>query len=309
MEFAYRKRFDPAPPGAAEATSASAISLGDRGAADAYLFDDHATLAVNIALATGRPILVRGPSGAGKSSLARAVAAELGWSYVEAVVTSRTQARDLLWRVDHLRRLQDAQLGRLGIDEAPYVAPGPLFWAFDPEAAWELMVTTERLSQVPPGLRRGVAGTVALIDEIDKADPDVPNNLLEALGSLTFTVEELNRTVAARTPPLTIVTTNEERDLPPAFLRRCVALTIAPASAARLAEIGRLHLPGLDPVLIEAVARLVVERGAAQGMPPSAAEFLDMLRACRALGIGPDEPSFLQVARMTLWKDNGEAEQ
>ncbi|WP_165982654.1 AAA family ATPase [Dankookia rubra] len=302
MPYAYHRRFNPNAP--TPATGEGAV--GDRADAATYIFDEDATLAVNIALATGRPILVRGPSGVGKSALARAVARQLGWSYVQAVVTSRTQARDLLWQVDQLRRLQDAQLNRLSADEAPYVTPGPLFWAFDPVAARNLLERTGRPTLVPPEVCAGAPNTVVLVDEIDKADPDVPNNLLEALGSLAFTIEELSlRVAAAANPPLVIVTTNEERDLPPAFVRRCVALYISPADADRLAAIAAVHLPAMDRALVAAVARHVAERGEETGIPASTAEFLDTLRACRDLGVAPGEAGFDQLVRMTLWKAGG----
>lgn len=302
MPDVSHKLFDPKSTHRAEQKPPTIAIVGDRADPQAYVFEDHIVLAVNVALATGRPILVRGPTGSGKSTLAPAVAERLGWSYASVVVTSRTSARDLLWRVDQLRRLQDAQLGQLSADESRYVTPGPLFWAFAPDAAWSLMERTGRAGQAPSGIYRECEGTVVLVDEIDKADPDVPNNLLEALGSLSFTVEDLSLTVAAAKAPLTFVTTNEERDLPAAFLRRCVALRIAASNAERLVAIGRAHLPELSSALLEGVAQLVVERSREQGSQASAAEFLDTLRACRALNIVPYSDEFQQLARMTLWK-------
>src|SRR5215469_1499607 len=165
MPDASRKFFDPKSAHKETPKPATIVPLGDRADPNAYVFQDHIVLAVNVGLATGRPILVRGPTGSGKSTLAPAVAARLGWSYAPVVVTSRTSARDLLWRVDQLRRLQDAQLGQLSTDESRYVTPGPLFWAFAPDAAWSLMERTGRVGQAPPGVYREAEGTVVLVDE------------------------------------------------------------------------------------------------------------------------------------------------
>jgi MoxR-like ATPase len=196
---------------------------------DVYVFNDRIRLAVQVALATGRPLLVRGESGWGKSSLAAASARVLGWEFLETVITSRTQARDLQWELDLLLRLNDAQGHRADPDFRKYVRPGILWWAFQPLQALEQQSlfdaargvdTTRKASDKP--------GTVVLIDEIDKADPDVPNNLLVALGSLEFRVEETGQVVRAdkSRPPLVFITTNEERELPAAFLRRCIEIKL-----------------------------------------------------------------------------------
>src|SRR5262245_25859214 len=109
------------------------------------LLDDDLQLAIDVALATGRPLLLRGDPGSGKSSLAAYIARQRGWHYYEHVVTSRTQAQDLLWTFDHVRRLADAQSLRRGeaLDEFRYVEPGPLWWAFSPESAGQLSRTRD----------------------------------------------------------------------------------------------------------------------------------------------------------------------
>src|SRR5256885_8960733 len=205
-----------------------AYRLGDRSTAASlpYVYDTDITLAVNVALTAGRPLLVRGQPGTGKSSLARSVAERLGWRFYANTVSSRTTARDLLWSFDTVARLADAQAlprGQALPPRAAYVVPGLLWWAFDREsAAWRGLeddypagfVAAEDPTPVNPMSER----SVVLIDEIDKADPDVPNDLLVPLGSYQFRVADGPRVLAAY-PPLVIITTNEERELPRAFLR------------------------------------------------------------------------------------------
>lgn len=285
----YRKLFDPDAADRQRRCTEPTEPLADRAAPAMYVYAEEITLAVNVALTTARPLLVRGPSGTGKSSLAASVANVLGWAYAETVITSRTQARDLMWQVDLLRRLQDAQIGKLQADWRTYVSPGVLWWAFDPEGA-QRQLRASAGKHVSSGIRRESAEserTVVLLDEIDKADPDVPNDLLKPLGTLMFDVEELGETVQAKAPPLVLISTNEERDLPPAFLRRCVELTIPRMDESRLERIGQTHFPDCDPEVLAKVAELMVHqtrrRGALEG--PNAGEYLDMVRACRELDV------------------------
>jgi MoxR-like ATPase len=299
MNAGYTPLFSPVAPAAGYAPPAQP-SLGDRTPKEVYVFTDTITLAVNVAMATGRPLLVRGTSGSGKTSLARSVAAQLGCVCRETVVTARTQARDLLWTTDLLRRLQDAQLGKLSNDWRPYVVPGPLWWSFDPSGAYMQQLLASPGSAAAPG-PSGLR-SVLLIDEIDKADPDVPNNLLRPIGDLAFEVEETAQFVAAQvTPPLIVITTNEERDLPPAFLRRCVELIMPAFDRTRLIQIGQAHFPDAIDGLIAAAADLVLGDGQAHGRrEPNPAEYLDVLRACRQLNIAPTSESFRQLAAIAL---------
>ena len=140
-------------------------TMGDRAPESVYVFSEDITLVVNVALATGRPLLVRGASGTGKTSLARSLAAQLGAGYREAVVTARTQARDLLWTTDLLRRLQDAQIGRLSPDWRSYITPGPLWWAFDPASAREQQ--QDNIASSPSDAALEPGQRVLLVDEIE----------------------------------------------------------------------------------------------------------------------------------------------
>ena len=302
----YTKQFDPNK-ARLDSAGTGATSAGDRRDGSVYVYSDDIVLAVNVALAVGRPLLVSGPPGSGKSSLAPNVAQWLGWRYLSETVTSRTQARDLLWRFDAVRRLSDAQAHN-ALDQAAYVEPGTLWWAFDPETA-----TTRGTSgaagvtaPVVPGVARDSRRAVVLIDEIDKADPDIPNSLLEALGSMQFTVDETEFTVTAHddAQPFVVITTNDERELPKAFVRRCAAVTLAPPGRDRLLAIADAHFPAGNAALHEQLADLVL--GLAKptdgSQPPSTAEFIDAIRACETLGVALDGAEFENVRTMLLAK-------
>jgi MoxR-like ATPase len=288
MSDGYRKRFDP--PEVFRGERGQAAS-GDRQDGPVYVFTPEIVLAVNVALATERPLLVSGRPGSGKSSLAASVAAVLDRRYVSEVIKPRTQASDLQWRFDALRRLRDAHANQLVADDRAYVERGVLWRAFD------------------GGEDRRAA--VVLLDEIDKADPDVPNSLLVTLGELTFTVEETGEPIHADPDalPLVILTTNDERELPRPFLRRCVILALEDPGVRRLVEIAEAHDLASDGDLAEQLAARTVELRAearADGRPePSAAEYLDTLRACRDLGIDARSGVFRDLLRTTLDKRMG----
>lgn len=307
----------------------------DRRDGECYLMPEEGRLAVEVALATGRPLLLRGKPGCGKSSLAAFEAARRKWRYYEHVVTYRTQARDLLWSYDTVRRLADAQAranGGAALDDHRYVRPGALWWAFAPELASRRgapgrVAATDRCPD-PSAVNAARSGhqAVILIDEIDKADPDVPNSLLVPLGSGEFTVTDTGTEVRKEPPPdgyearkadqgrarhLVVITTNEERELPQAFLRRCVVAWLDEPDRARLGEIAKAHLEdehwgGEDEDLADAVAEEVVrarERASHEGLrTPSTAEFLDALRACRSLGIIPGSDDWERLKNLVLIK-------
>jgi MoxR-like ATPase len=308
--MSYTKLFDPVNLDAADANL-----LGDQSDGRGYVFDDKIVLAVNTAMATGRALLVRGDSGVGKSSLAAAIAAQLGWRKLDRVISSRTEARDLLWEVDHLRRLQDAHDTDVVLGEpGDYVQPGILWWAFDALSAEAQYARAggkgPRFDGSQPG--QGKAGpAVVLLDEIDKADPDLPNNLLVPLGSLKFLSEPTQEWVAAKpeTAPLLVITSNDERELPAAFLRRCIELVIELPLEPRLLEIGGRRFPQIPEARRKLVLQLILDSkpkdwlGRARPVP---AEYLDALRAVARLNHeGPDadvEALLQSITPLLIWK-------
>jgi len=271
-----------------------------------HKFDQRSVDAINAAIGSGRPLLVRGEPGVGKSQLAEAAAKKLDRAFISKVVDSRTESRDLMYEFDAVARLAEAQLrleekpeemrARLAIRR--FVKPGPLWWAFDAVMAEEhckSVGTSLASTPLKQGNNETLAknGWVVLIDEIDKAETDVPNGLLEALGLGEFTPPDINSPVrlAPKIPaPLIIITTNEERILPAAFERRCAALHLAlplqeQQLIKRLVEVGESHFSGKteNRVLEEAAKILAEDRAKAEAdrlKPlPGLAEYLDMIRA------------------------------
>lgn len=291
---------------------------------DPYLFPEAAVIAVDVALATGRPLLVAGPPGCGKSRLAEAMAAVLGWNFLAKTMTSRTRLEELTVEVDYLRRLHDAHsAARADADERKpdqaYYQPGVFWWAFDRESAARRGLSASdaekhQLAELPfPGTKRpsdmSQRHTVVLIDEIDKAEPDVPNDLLEPLDRRSFALPG-GATLHARPQQklLTIITTNRERELPQAFLRRCVSLVFDPPGKQALLDIARAHYPSADAARVDAIVGKIMairdtpsEVGRRQ---PGTSEFLDAIDACEKLNIavGDDNPLWLQIERAVLIK-------
>lgn len=290
--------------------SKAATNRGDRRDGLVYLYTDEIEMTVNVGLVTGRPILLRGPSGSGKSSLARNVALRLGRRYYEEVITSKTQYTDLLWRFDLLRRFRDAGVNKLKQD-ADYLEPRAFWWAFNPKSAATRGLQLPKAPEEPsvdPSPSQG-KDAVVLIDEIDKADPDVPNNLLVTIGSSQFAVPYLNDVVVearAGTESLVFITSNDERDLPNAFLRRCVTLELKAPSTDRLVHIAAEHFGDTKKLREEyqEIANALYPPGSAESSETSTAEYLDAVRACRELNVlpKPDDPAWETIVRTTVRK-------
>lgn len=274
-----------------------------------HLFDEDGVHAIRTAIAAERPLLIRGEPGTGKSQLARAAAVKLGRAFITTVVHGRSEPQDLQWRFDAVARLGEAQaLAAAGVikpgdvatalDPQQFLSPGPLWWAFNWEGARQQHAHCQHADTAPesPNGWQPQQGTVLLIDEIDKAEADLPNGLLETLGNGGFSVPYCGQTVrqsADAKPPLVVITTNEERELPAAFLRRCLVLHLAvPEQAAEfsdwLLQRARAHgeLDYFEPVWSAAASQLWRDREAAgqQGVsPPGLAEYIDLLRALTRL--------------------------
>lgn len=304
----YEKIFDPDKQAKAikGTTQQDPPRTGDRRDGKVYVYEDTAAgvdeivLAVNVALATCRPLLIYGPPGSGKSSLAPHVARCLGWRFHQTVVTSRTQARDLLYRFDSVRRLNDAQItGSLNENLEAYIEPGVLWWAFNQQSAIRRGLPDDKQltfkEAVEPGDQPSQDHAVVLIDEIDKADPDVPNNLLVPLGSYHFKVHETEREIRMHQAPLVIVSTNDERELPKAFIRRCVVLTLKSPSSDRLVQIAQSHFGASNIKIyrdvVQWVEKATEENKTRKLPPPSTAEYLDAVNACINLKIKVGENS------------------
>ena len=199
---------------------------------------------------------------------------------------------DLLRR----ERLSDAAGGGSVKPTEAYIQPGVLWWAFDAANAREqAMRAGGPLIATDEGAAMDSMPAVVLIDEIDKADPDVPNDLLVPVGSLTFTVADTRQSVTsvAFDKPLLCITTNEERDLPPAFLRRCVGLRLPDPDENRLVQIARAHFPEADVRRCRAIAKQFHAKSptGGSGLLGSTAEFLDAIQASLQLKVYPSQAS------------------
>ncbi|NBZ87458.1 AAA family ATPase [Stagnihabitans tardus] len=234
-----------------------------------YLAAPELALAVNAALTLGRPLLVKGEPGTGKTELARQVAGSLGMELVEWHVKSTTKAAQGLYDYDAVGRLRDGQLGEARVhDVANYIRPGKL---------WQAFTAPSRV--------------VLLIDEIDKADLEFPNDLLQELDRMEFHVYETGETIRATHRPLVIITSNNEKELPDAFLRRCFFHFIRFPSPEDLAAITRMHFPGIKEALLSAALAQFFEIRETPGLKkkPSTSEVLDCLKLLLAEDLGPED--------------------
>ncbi|WP_299546258.1 MoxR family ATPase [uncultured Tateyamaria sp.] len=225
---------------------------------DAYVATDDLTIAVNAAVTLERPLLVKGEPGTGKTELAKQVARGLGLRLIEWNIKSTTRAQQGLYEYDAVSRLRDSQLGEDKVhDVSNYIKKGKL---------WEAFEADEKV--------------VLLIDEIDKADIEFPNDLLQELDKMEFFVYETGNTIKARQRPVVIITSNNEKELPDAFLRRCFFHYIRFPDMDTLKQIVAVHHPGIKESLLTTALTQFFEIRDQQGLKkkPSTSEVLDWLK-------------------------------
>ncbi|MFT4183803.1 MAG: MoxR family ATPase [Rhizobium sp.] len=237
-----------------------------QGTAD-YIADKDLMVAVNAAIRLERPLLVKGEPGTGKTELARQVAAALGLELIEWNIKSTTKAQQGLYEYDAVSRLRDSQLGDERVhDVRNYIRRGKIWQAFTAPAK-----------------------CVLLIDEIDKADIEFPNDLLQELDRMEFHVYETGETVRAAIRPIVIITSNNEKELPDAFLRRCFFHYIRFPDAETLERIVEVHYPGIKQALVRAALTQFFEIRDVPGLKkkPSTSEALDWIRLLVADDVDP----------------------
>ena len=237
------------------------------GSAD-YVSTDDLTLAVNAAITLQRPLLVKGEPGTGKTMLAVQVAKSLGVPLLEWHIKSTTKAQQGLYEYDAVSRLRDSQLGDAKVhDINNYIIKGMLWQAF---------------TQDKP--------CVLLIDEVDKADIEFPNDLLRELDRMEFYVYETRELVKAKQRPIVFITSNNEKELPDAFLRRCFFHYIRFPDKETMEKIVQVHYPNLKKSLLKEAMEVFFEVREVPGMKkkPSTSELLDWLKLLLAEDIGPD---------------------
>ncbi|SIT74300.1 AAA family ATPase [Pontibaca methylaminivorans] len=234
-----------------------------------YVATDDLLVGVNAAVTLERPLLVKGEPGTGKTELAVQVAGALGLPLIEWNIKSTTRAQQGLYEYDAVSRLRDSQLGDARVhDVANYIRKGKLWQAFEAETK-----------------------VVLLIDEIDKADIEFPNDLLQELDRMEFHVYETGETIRARHRPIVIITSNNEKELPDAFLRRCFFHYIRFPDEATLRRIVEVHHPDIKDALLTAALTQFYEIREQPGLKkkPSTSEVLDWLKLLLAEDLGPED--------------------
>lgn len=234
-----------------------------------YVASEELMASVNVAIALKKPLLIKGEPGTGKTMLAQAVANSLGKKLIVWNVKSTTKAQDGLYMYDTIQRLYDGQFGEEGVDDiARYIKLGKLGEAFESE------------EQV-----------VLLIDEIDKADLEFPNDLLWELDQMEFYIHETKRTVKAKKRPIVIITSNAEKELPDAFLRRCIFHYIEFPNQELMEEIVKTHFPNVEENLLKnAMDTFYWIRDMRDvRKKPSTSELIDWINALQIAGIPADK--------------------
>ena len=234
-----------------------------------YVATDDLTIAVNAAVTLERPLLVKGEPGTGKTELARQIASGLGLRMIEWNIKSTTKAQQGLYEYDAVSRLRDSQLGEERVhDVANYIRKGKL---------WEAFEAGEKV--------------VLLIDEIDKADIEFPNDLLQELDRMEFYVYETGATIRAENRPIVIITSNNEKEVPDAFLRRCFFHYIRFPDPETMRKIVEVHHPGIKEALLSTALTQFYDIREQQGLKkkPSTSEVLDWLKLLLAEDLSPED--------------------
>ena len=234
-----------------------------------YVATEDLTVAVNAAVLLERPLLIKGEPGTGKTELAKQVASALRLDLIEWNIKSTTKAQQGLYEYDAVSRLRDSQLGDERVrDVGNYIRKGKLWTAFEADQK-----------------------VVLLIDEIDKADIEFPNDLLQELDKMAFHVYETGDTVAAKNRPVVIITSNNEKELPDAFLRRCFFHYISFPDQDTMRQIVKVHYPDIKEQLLTTALTQFYEIREQQGLKkkPSTSEVLDWLKLLLAEDLSPED--------------------
>lgn len=234
-----------------------------------YVASEELMASVNVAIALKKPLLIKGEPGTGKTMLAEAVAKSLGKKLIIWNIKSTTKAQEGLYVYDTIQRLYDGQFGEEGVDDiSRYIKLGKLGEAFDSE------------EQV-----------VLLIDEIDKADLEFPNDLLWELDQMEFYINETKRTVKAKHRPIVIITSNAEKELPDAFLRRCIFHYIDFPNDELMEEIVKVHYPDVEENLLKSAMNVFYNIRSLRDIrkKPSTSELIDWINALQIGGISADK--------------------
>jgi len=245
---------------------------------ESYVATDDLQVSVNAAVTLERPLLVKGEPGTGKTVLAHEIADALGAPLIEWHIKSTTKAQHGLYEYDAVARLRDGQLGDARVqDIANYIVRGKLWEAFESETR-----------------------PVLLIDEIDKADIEFPNDLLLELDRMEFHVYETKQTVVARHRPIVIITSNNEKELPDAFLRRCFFHYISFPDADTMTRIVDVHYPKIKKRLLREALTAFYDIREVPGLKkkPSTSELLDWLKLLMAEDIDPEELRTNDLAKL-----------
>lgn len=236
---------------------------------DHYIVSPELALAVNAAVTLQKPLLIKGEPGTGKTELAKALAKQLDTELLQWHIKSSTKAQQGLYEYDAVSRLRDSQLGDPRVhDIRHYIRPGKL---------WQAFTAAKR--------------PVLLIDEIDKADIEFPNDLLHELDQMSFDVYETGETIHAKVRPIVIITSNNEKELPDAFLRRCFFHYISFPDTDTLKRIVDVHLPTIQSDLVDEAIQSFMGLRSQSGLKkkPSTSELIDWLRLLVADDLAPEQ--------------------